>query len=73
MTREKSPDREKALKIWLKSGRQKKSSEIAAELGLNPSMVRKWKSVDKWDEIPPPVDHGEQRRVIRMLREIKGA
>lgn len=52
MTREKSPDREKALKIWLKSGRQKKLSEIAAELGLNASMVRKWKSVDKWDEIP---------------------
>lgn len=52
MTREKSPDREKALKIWLKSGRQKKLSEIAAELGLNPSMVRRWKSVDKWDEIP---------------------
>jgi uncharacterized protein YjcR len=53
LTREKSPDREKALKIWLKSGRQKKLSEIAAELGLNPSMVRRWKSVDKWDEIPP--------------------
>jgi uncharacterized protein YjcR len=52
LTREKSPDREKALKIWLKSGRQKKLSEIAAELGLNASMVRKWKSVDKWDEIP---------------------
>ncbi|OMF30943.1 phage terminase small subunit [Paenibacillus sp. FSL H8-0259] len=52
MTREKSPDREKALKIWLKSGRQKKLSEIAAELGINPSMVRRWKSADKWDEIP---------------------
>lgn len=52
MTREKSPDREKALKMWLKSGRQKKSTEIAAELGINPSMVRRWKSTDKWDEIP---------------------
>lgn len=52
MTREKSPNREKALKIWLKSGRQKKSTEIAAELGVNPSMVRRWKSTDKWDEIP---------------------
>jgi uncharacterized protein YjcR len=52
LTREKSPDREKALKIWLKSERQKKLSEIAAELGINPSMVRRWKSADKWDEIP---------------------
>lgn len=52
MTREKSPDREKALKIWLKSGRQKKPSEIADELGLNASTVRKWKSTDKWEGIP---------------------
>ncbi|MEC0169733.1 phage terminase small subunit [Paenibacillus graminis] len=69
MTREKSPDREKALKIWLKSGRQKKLSEIAAELGLNPSMVRKWKSVDKWDEIP---ETGRQRGAPKGNRNAKG-
>ncbi|MFC6650501.1 phage terminase small subunit-related protein [Paenibacillus rhizoplanae] len=38
--------------MWLKSGRQKKSTEIAADLGINPSMVRRWKSTDQWDEIP---------------------
>lgn len=69
MTREKSPDREKALKIWLKSGRQKKLSEIAVELGLNPSMVRKWKSVDKWDEIP---ETGRGRGAPKGNRNAKG-
>lgn len=47
-----SPYRLKALKIWLNSGREKKPKEIADELGVSPSQVRKWKSVDKWDEIP---------------------
>uniref|UniRef100_UPI00403F2BF3 phage terminase small subunit n=1 Tax=Paenibacillus sp. FSL H8-0332 TaxID=2954742 RepID=UPI00403F2BF3 len=52
MTREKSPDREKALKIWLKSGWQRKPSEIAKDLGVSPSLVRKWKSTVKWKDIP---------------------
>jgi uncharacterized protein YjcR len=69
LTREKSPDREKALKIWLKSGRQKKLSEVAAELGLNPSMVRRWKSVDKWDEIPAS---GRPRRAKMGNQNAKG-
>ncbi|MFD1906233.1 phage terminase small subunit-related protein [Paenibacillus rhizoplanae] len=33
-------------------GGRKKSTEIAADLGINPSMVRRWKSTDQWDEIP---------------------
>lgn len=52
MSRSISPHRLKSLKIWLKSGREKKPKEIAEELGINPSMVRKWKSLDKWEEIP---------------------
>ncbi|WP_165571513.1 phage terminase small subunit [Cytobacillus praedii] len=52
MSRPISPNRLKALKIWLKSGREKKPKEIAEELGISSSQVRKWKSVDKWDEIP---------------------
>lgn len=52
MSRPISPNRLKALKIWLKSGREKKPKEIAEELGISSSQVRKWKSVDRWDEIP---------------------
>ncbi|MCL6605667.1 MAG: hypothetical protein K6T94_22625 [Paenibacillus sp.] len=69
MAREQSPDRKKALKIWLKSGRQKKLSEIAAELGLSASMVRKWKSVDKWDEVPKT---GRPRGAPKGSRNAKG-
>jgi uncharacterized protein YjcR len=54
MSREKSPIHKKALKIWLQSGRQKKPVEIAAELGVAAALVRKWKSVDKWEELPDP-------------------
>lgn len=52
MSRKPSPKRAEALKIWLKSGREKKPKEIAAELDVSDSLIRKWKSVDKWDEVP---------------------
>lgn len=44
--------RKKAEKIWLRSGRKKKPSQIAEQLGVNPSLVRKWKSIDRWEDIP---------------------
>jgi len=52
VSRQISPKRLKALKLWLQSGRQKKPKEIAEELGISASQVRKWKCVDKWEEIP---------------------
>lgn len=52
MARERSTNRKLALKIWLKSGRTKKLVEIANELGISDTLVRKWKFQDKWDEIP---------------------
>lgn len=47
-----SPNRLKALKIWLKSGREKLLKDIAEELGISSGQVRKWKSVDRWGDIP---------------------
>ncbi len=69
MAREQSPDRKKALKLWLKSGRQRKLSEIAAELGVAASMVRKWKSVDKWEEVP---ETGRPRGAPKGSRNARG-
>jgi uncharacterized protein YjcR len=56
MSRPMSTNRLKALKIWLKSGRELKPKQIAEKLGVSSSLIRKWKSVDRWDEIPntPP-------------------
>ena len=52
LSREPSPKRFQALKIWLKSGREKKPKQIAEELGVSASQIRKWKSIDEWDDIP---------------------
>ncbi|WP_438349922.1 phage terminase small subunit [Paenibacillus sp. FA6] len=54
MARERSPDRKKALSLWFESGKEMKPAEIAAKLGINSGMVRKWKSLDKWEELPDP-------------------
>ncbi len=52
LSRKPSANRLKALKIWLNSGREKKPKQIAEELGISASQVRKWKCIDQWDEIP---------------------
>lgn len=52
MARKPNPKRAEALKIWLKSGREKKLVEIAKELEVSDGLVRKWKSQDHWDDIP---------------------
>lgn len=45
----KSPEREKARKLYLKSDKKAKNKEIAEKLGVSASLVAKWKSQDKWD------------------------
>ncbi|WP_054028123.1 phage terminase small subunit [Bacillus sp. FJAT-28004] len=55
MSRARSPDRERAFKVWCYSGRKMKPSEIASEMGINASLVRKWKSLDRWEEQSDPL------------------
>ncbi|AFQ20018.1 terminase small subunit [Bacillus thuringiensis] len=50
MARQRSPDRDKAFEIYKASKGEKPLVDIAAELNLKPSQIRKWKSQDKWDE-----------------------
>lgn len=52
VSRPMSPKRMKALKIWLKSGREKKPKVIAEELGVSSVQIRRWKHLDKWEDIP---------------------
>lgn len=54
MSREQSPARKEAFKIWVDSGRKKKPKEIADELGLSGELIRKWKCIDKWEQKPDP-------------------
>ena len=49
MPRARSPNRDKAKELWLASGKTRLLKDIAAELGVPESRVRKWKSEDKWE------------------------
>ena len=44
--------RQKAYELWQASNGKASLKEIADELGVLPSKVRKWKSLDKWDGAP---------------------
>ncbi|NJJ37836.1 phage terminase small subunit [Paenibacillus apii] len=50
MARERSPERDKAKQMWLESSGTIKLKDIAAALSVGENKVRKWKSVDRWDE-----------------------
>lgn len=50
MPRDRSPNRQLAKDMYLKSKGQKKLKEIAEELGVLDTQVRKWKCTDKWDD-----------------------
>lgn len=49
MPRARSPKRDEAYQIWTKSNKMKTSKEIAKELGVSESQIRKWKAQDKWN------------------------
>ena len=49
MPRARSPKRDKAYQLWLASEGKKKLKDIAAELGVSETQIRKWKNQDKWN------------------------
>lgn len=50
MARERSPERDKAKLMWLESGGTMKLKDIAAALSVPESRIRKWKSMDRWED-----------------------
>jgi phage terminase small subunit len=50
VARARSPSRDKAFELWKESGGKRKLKDIAAELNVTDTQVRKWKNQDKWDE-----------------------
>ncbi|WP_084146884.1 phage terminase small subunit-related protein [Paenibacillus wynnii] len=58
MARERSPERDKAKQMWLASSGMMKLKDIAAALFIGENKVRKWKSLDRWeDELKGNVPH----------------
>lgn len=54
MARSRDPTRDKAYVLWLKAGGSKSKrgilNNIAKDLGINVSLLRKWKCIDNWEE-----------------------
>ena len=49
MPRKRSPKRDLAYQLWLGSGKKRKLKDIAEEVGVSESQVRKWKNQDDWN------------------------
>lgn len=50
MPRPRKPERDRAMRLWLESKKKRQLKDIAKELGVSESQVRKWKCEDKWDK-----------------------
>ena len=50
MPRQRSPNRDKAYQLWQESGGSLLLKDIAAQLGVSESQIRKWKNQDKWEQ-----------------------
>lgn len=50
MARPRKPERDEAKKLYLKSGGKISAKELAAAVGVDDGRIRKWKSLDKWED-----------------------
>ena len=68
----KSPERDKAFKLYIKSGKTLKCKDIAEKLNVSTSLVSKWKSQDKWDSEPLPKDTPKSKKNTKSKSKQKG-
>lgn len=50
MARPRNPKRDEAFQMWIESKGQMLLKDIAEQLELSDSQIRKWKNQDKWDD-----------------------
>jgi len=50
MAAKRSPKRDKAFEVWRDSNKTIPPKEIAKQLEVTETLVRKWKCQDKWNE-----------------------
>ena len=50
MARPRKPERDEAKKLYLQSGGKISTKELAAAVGVDDGRIRKWKSMDKWED-----------------------
>lgn len=74
MARQRNPDRDKAMKIWLKSKGDKPLVDIAKQLEVSASTIRKWKSQDKWaDKLKGSAPISKRSAPFDSLKDNKNA
>ncbi|WP_366249346.1 phage terminase small subunit-related protein [Terribacillus aidingensis] len=50
MARPRNPKRDEAFRLWKEKNGTKALKEIAAELDVGDSQIRKWKNQDRWED-----------------------
>lgn len=70
MGRARNPKRDKAFELWSESDGKRKIADIATELEIPESRIRKWKSEDKWEN--KIKERNKKERSEKPLRK-KGA
>lgn len=60
MARKRQPERDKALEIFISKKGKISPRDIADQLGIEASKVRKWKCTDKWEDKLPKRKRGGQ-------------
>lgn len=50
MAKERDPQRDAAKNEYIKTGGKATASELGKKFGKNPSLIRRWKKIDNWDE-----------------------
>lgn len=70
MPRARSPNREKARELWLASGKKRLLKDIASELGVSETQVRKWKSQDGWEKVTLPKE--EEKKKSNVTKRKRG-
>ncbi|TCX51941.1 MULTISPECIES: phage terminase small subunit [unclassified Dehalobacter] len=68
MPRARSPNREKAHELWLASGKNRLLKDIAAEIGVSETQVRKWKNQDGWDKVTLPKGKDKKKSNVTKKR-----
>ena len=67
----KGESRRRAYELWKSSNGEISLREIADKLGVSPSKIRKWKSLDKWNAPPEKVERSTSKRVEHPTRKTR--
>ena len=73
MASRRSEERDRAYELWRESGGMMKLVDIARELSVPASKIRKWKTLDQWSLIDKTLPHKNTSSSARILNKGRGA